>query len=226
MASFALNAPARVRLAKPIVVVALVAGGVLAAGRGVGLLDLQNPFATTVTDSSGPALMKALTDLREFHGSTAQYQQVVEIERDQRFVPDFVSGSSTTFLATGSVDGIVDFSGLDASAVQVSPDGKSVAITLPPAVLGPARLDASASHVLDRDRGLVDRAASAVGEGSSDEAYWAAGQARIAAAAAADPAVLERAEANARTTLTALATSLGYDSVTVTFAPDPVTLLP
>lgn len=212
-----------VRFTRPLVTLAVLALLLVGAGRGLGLLDLRNPFAASTHDRSGPALMKALSDLREFHGSSAQYQQVVKIESDHRFVPGFVAGSSTTFLATGSVDGVIDFTKLDPSAVTVN--GTAVTITLPHAYLGPARLDANASEVLDRDRGVVDRAADAVGKGGPDEAYWQAGQRKIAAAAAADPTIVTRAEDNARATLTSLATSLGYDSVTVTFADNPADAL-
>jgi hypothetical protein len=198
----------------------IVAGLLLAALLGVGLLRLGNPFASTTKDVSGPALMKALTDLHDFHGSTAEYQQVVEIEQGYRFVPRIVAGSHTTFLATGSVDGIVSFDNLSADAVRR--DGKHVTITLPAPHLGPARLDAEKSEVLDRDRGVVTRVADALGDGASDTAYWKAGQEKIEAAAAADPAILQRAEQSTRHTLEQLAESLGYDSVTVEFAtPSP-----
>lgn len=227
MASYAARTllPGRTRrsrrgVAGPLAAVVLAGAALLAAGKGLGLLDLRNPFAAEEIDRSGPALMKALTDLQEFHGSSAEYQQVVEIEKDTPWVPSFVSGSSTTFLATGSVEGIVDFSSLSSSQVKIAEDG-SVAITLPKAYLGPARLDASKSGILDRDRGVVDRAAGVFGDGTSDDPFWAAGQSKIAEAAAGDPAVLARAEANARATLTELARSLGYEQVTVTFVEDP-----
>jgi hypothetical protein len=219
MALYATPARATSRSARPVLAAIVVGVLLVLAGRGLGLLDLRNPFATTRTDRSGPALMKALTDLKEFHGSSAQYQQVVRIDESHAFVPGFIAGSSTTFLATGSADGIVDFSKLTAADVQIR--GKAVTITLPHAFHGPARLDASQSRVLERDSGLVDRAGEALGNGGSDTAYWQAGQAKIAAAAAADASILTRAEGNARSTLTSLATSLGYDSVTVTFVDDP-----
>ncbi|RKS80089.1 uncharacterized protein DUF4230 [Motilibacter peucedani] len=219
MALYAAPARTASRTARPVLAVVVAALLLFALGRGLGLLDLRNPFAATRTDRSGPALMKALTDLKEFHGSSAQYQQVVRIDESHKFVPGFVAGQSTTFLATGSADGIVDFSKLSPSDVVV--DGKAVTITLPHAYLGQARLDATQSRVLERDRGVVDRATEALGNGGSDTAYWKAGQQKIDAAAAADPSVLARAEDNARATLTTLAGSLGYDSVTVVFADDP-----
>ncbi|RZS91502.1 uncharacterized protein DUF4230 [Motilibacter rhizosphaerae] len=196
----------------------LVAAVVLVlAGKGVGLLDLKLPFSATHTDNSGPALMKSLRDLKDFHGATAQYQQVVDIDNGYRYVPGFIAGESTTFLATGTVDGVVDFSHLGADAVTVS--GKQVTITLPAPQLGPARLDAAQSKVLSRSRGVVDRVESVVGDGSSDTEYWKAGQQKIAAAAASDPSILQRTEDSTRATLSALVHSLGYDSVSVVFAP-------
>lgn len=190
---------------------------IVAAAVGVGILKLGNPFASTTKDTSGPALMKALDDLHDFHGATAQYQQVVEIDQGYRFVPRFVAGRGTTFLATGSVDGIVSFDDLTADAVKI--DGRRVTITLPSPHLGPARLDANQSKVLERDRGVVTRVTDALGDGGTDTAYWKAGQDKIQHAAASDPAILQKTEENTRRTLTELATSLGYQSVTVLFAP-------
>jgi hypothetical protein len=195
----------------------VVAALLLAALLGVGLLKLGNPFASTTRDASGPALMKALTDLHDFHGSSAQYQQVVDIDQGYRYVPGVIAGRHTTFLATGSVDGIVSFDDLSADAVRV--DGKDVTITLPAPHLGQARLDAEQSRVLERDRGVVTRVTEALGDGASDTAYWKAGQEKIQAAAAADPEVLQRAEAATRQTLQQLGTSLGYRTVTVVFTP-------
>jgi hypothetical protein len=161
--------------------------------------------------------MKALDDLHDFHGATGQYQQVVEIDQGYRLVPHVIAGRSTTFLATGSVDGIVSFDDLGADAVRVS--GKNVTITLPAPHLGPARLDAEQSKILSRDRGVVTRLADAFGDGASDTPYWKAGQEKIQKAAASDPAILQRTEANTRHTLQELASSLGYASVTVSFTP-------
>ena len=189
------------------------------AAVGAGVLKISNPFGATTKDTSGPALMKALDDLHDFHGATAQYQQVVDIDQGYRFVPHVIAGRDTTFLATGSVDGIVSFDGLGPNAVHVQ--GKDVTITLPAPHLGPARLDAEQSKVLSRDRGVVTRVADALGDGATDTAYWKAGQEKIQKAAAVDPTILQRTQDNTRQTLQKIASSLGYSTVTVTFTPTP-----
>ena len=58
-------------------------------------------------------------------------EALVDIEKDARYLPSFLKGERTLFLAQGSVDAGIDFSGLGADAVTVNPDDHSVTITLP-----------------------------------------------------------------------------------------------
>ena len=106
-----LRPPARrsgggVRLGLTLVLALVVAGVLLAALRGIGLLHVGNPFASTTVDRSGPAVMKALEDLHEYNGARANYEQIVEIEKDYKYVPSFARGQRTLFTAAGSVDGL------------------------------------------------------------------------------------------------------------------------
>ena len=196
--------------------VLLVAG----ADRAMGLLpSWDNPMQEKVVDhAQGPALMLALSDLAEYHAAQGGFQVMVDLERDTPYVPGFVKGERTTYLATGSVDGIVDLSALGATAVQA--DGRSVVITLPPPRLGEPALDLDNSKVVSRDRGLVDRVAGVVQDNPTSErevARLAEGKLRDAAA---ESDLLVRAEDNTRAMLTGLAGSFGYTDVTVRFDAD------
>ncbi|MGH9036801.1 MAG: DUF4230 domain-containing protein, partial [Acidimicrobiia bacterium] len=136
---------ARARLAAILLVVALV---VLGFDRLTGLLSsLSNPFRTEAVDRTGPAVLTALADLHEYRAATGTFQVFIDFEHDTRFVPSFLKGDRTLFLATGSVDAAVDFSGLDLSAVSVSPGRRSVSLTLPSARLSDPRVDPEQSHV-------------------------------------------------------------------------------
>jgi hypothetical protein len=190
------------------------------ADRGLDLLPgfgADNPLASEVVDHSGPALMVALADVGEYHAAKATFQSVVDLERDTPWVPSVISGERTTYLATGSVDGIVDLPGLETGGVTVSPDGKGVTISLPPARLGEAAIDVEGSRVLTRDRGVVDRVGSVFADSPTTERDVMLAAEDKLEAAAAESDLLRRAEENTRQMLTGLARSLGFDQVTVTF---------
>ena len=191
--------PSRLLLLAALVVAAVVAATV--AGRLDLLPDL--PFGSEEVDRSTPALMTALADLEEYHAATGTYQVVVDIEKDQRWVPSFLKGERTTFLATGSVDGVVDFSGLDAGAVEVSDDGRTATFSLPPARLDDADVDLANSRVLDRDRGVLDRVGGLFSENPTSEREVAALAEDKLDAAAAESDLRERTEENTRTMLEA-----------------------
>lgn len=175
------------------------------------------PFGQDVVDSSTPPLMLALADLSEYHAATGTFQVVVEREVDTRYVPSVISGESVSFLATGTADASVDFTGLDAGRVTLSPDGTSATIALPAPQLGEVRIDPAASRVLDRDRGLVERVGDALGDNPVDDSeLYALAEDRLATAAAQSD-LRERAETNTRDMLTGLARSLGVQQVEVTF---------
>ena len=174
-------------------------------------------FETEVVDRSTPPLLLALADLSEYHAASADLQVVIDRETDTPWLPSVISGERVSFLATGTADAYVDFERLDDGAVTLSPDGSSATIVLPAPELAEVRIDPENSRVLDRDRGLVERVGSAVGENPSDDSELYALAERRLAAAAAESDVLERAEANTRDMLTSLAGSLGVDEVTVEF---------
>ena len=177
----------------------------------------DRPLGQDVVDSSTPPLMLALEDLSEYHAATGTFQVVVEREVDTRYVHSVISGESVSFLATGTADAYVDFTGLDAGRVTLSPDGTSASIALPAPRLGEVRIDPAASRVLDRDRGLVERVGDALGDNPVDDSeLYALAEDRLATAATQSD-LRERAETNTRDMLTGLARSLGVQQVEVTF---------
>ena len=177
----------------------------------------DRPLGQDVVDSSTPPLVLALEDLSEYHAATGTFQVVVEREVDTRYVPSVISGESVSFLATGTADAYVDFTGLDAGRVTLSPDGTSATIALPAPRLGEVRIDPAASRVLDRDRGLVERVGDALGDNPVDDSeLYALAEDRLATAATQSD-LRERAETNTRDMLTGLARSLGVQQVEVTF---------
>lgn len=189
---------------------------------GAWLSDLLpsfgNPFGSDTVDRSQPTLLQALDDLSEYRAAIGQFQVIVDVEEDSRFLPSLVSGERTVFLAGGNVAASVDFSGLDEDAIDVSDDGASVRITLPRARLADPVVEPERSYVVNRERGLLDRIGSIVSDDSTSERelYLLAGD--KLAEAAVDAGLVERAEGNTEEMLETLLGSLGYEQVTVVFS--------
>jgi hypothetical protein len=205
-----------VRLGGAALVAVLVVAG---ADRALDLLpSWGNPLEEQVIDRDRPALMLALSDLSDYSAAQGSFQVVVDRERDTRWVPAVVKGERTTYLALGTVDGVVDFRSLGEDAVQV--DGESVVITLPPPRLGEPALDLEGSRVLARDRGVIDRVSGVLSDSPTSERDVALLAEDKLARAAADSDLLRRAQDNTRAMLTGLAGSFGYTDVTVRFEGD------
>jgi hypothetical protein len=206
------------RLLILVLIVAAVAIGLWVFARP----GLDSPFADRSVDRSPPALLKAIEDLSVYKAATGNFQTIVDIEKDSPLLPSAIKGERTVLVAVGNVDAEVDFSRLSKDAVRVSQDGRSATITLPRPLLGPAHLDTARSHIASRERGLLDRIGSALGDNTEgDRELYLAAEERIAAAAA-DSDLIQRAEVNTRTMLTGMLRGLGYEQVTVRFVDRPV----
>jgi len=202
------------------VVLAVLLGWVGVHHLGDLMPGFGNPFATRQVDRTGPAVLKALDDLHQYQAATGSYQVMVDLEKDARYIPSFLKGERTLFLAQGSVDAGVDFSGLGPGAVTVNPD-HSVTITLPHATLSKPVLDTDASHVVDRDRGLLDRLGSVFSDSpTGEQALYAAAEPKLQAAADAS-GLVARADQNTTQMLTTFLAGLGFDHVNVVFQDNP-----
>jgi len=180
-----------------------------------------NPFGTEKVDRTGPAVLKALTDLHQYQAASGSYQVMIDIEKDAKYIPSFLKGERTLFLAQGSVDAGVDFSGLGPDAVTVNPDDHSVTITLPHAALSKPVLDTAASHVVDRNRGLLDRLGSVFSDSpTGEQALYTAAEPKLRAAAN-ESALIARADENTTQMLTRFLGALGFDNVHVAFQDNP-----
>jgi hypothetical protein len=202
------------------VIVAVLLGWTGLHHLGDLLPDWGNPFKTEEVDRTGPAVLKALEDLHEYRAATGTYQVMVDVEEDAKYLPSFLKGERTLFLAQGSVDAGVDFSGLGPESVVVNPDD-SVTITLPHAQLAKPVLDTAASRVVDRDRGLLDRLGSVFTDSpTGEQTLYAAAEPKLRAAAN-ESALVAKADENTTQMLTRLLGALGFDRVQVNFTDSP-----
>ena len=188
-----------------------------ASGLGGILGALPNPFASERHERVQPPVLKSLQDLAEYHAASANLQAVVEVSHDASYLPSFIKGDETSFLAVGSVDGVVNFSQLSSTAIQETPDGKGVTVTLPAPTYAAPHLDLENSQVLSRDRGIVDRVAGVfVDDPTEDQGLYQLGDQALADAAT-QTELLDRAKANTTQMLTGMLQGLGYKTVTVVF---------
>jgi hypothetical protein len=203
----------------------IIAVVVAAAAAGIALfavlLVLFDPFGTTTVDRSGPAVVERIRELEEFTAAEGSFVQDVDIESDARFLPDFLKGERVVVIVSGDVRATVDFSGLDDDAVEVSEDGRSIALTLPQPVLQDADIDEAGTRVVSRQRGLIDRIGDAFASNPFDDSeLYAEAQEKIDAAAAAtdlEATARENTEEWLRTFLGAA----GFDQVSVSWESSP-----
>jgi Protein of unknown function (DUF4230) len=207
--------PSRLVLLVPLVVLALFGlGSVLRV-----LPGLQSPFGTETRDRSQPALLKSIQDLSRYTAASGNFQVVVDLEQDAKFLPDAVRGQRTLFVGAGTVDAYVDFSKLGGGALTVSADRTAVKVRLPKGQLETAALDTKRSYVFAQQRGLLDRVAGFFSSNpDSQRQVYELAQEKIQRAAQ-DSGLTARAEQNTRTMLEGMLRSLGFRDVTVEFGP-------
>ena len=178
-----------------------------------------SPFGTETVDRSNPAVLKSIENLRDFRAASGHFEVIVDVEQDTRFVPAKVKGERVLFVAIGSVDAGVDFTGLEDGAVEVSNDRRSVSLELPPATLREPELDLERSYVYDRDRGAIDRLQSLFGdEPEIERELYPLAEEKLVDAARDGSGLLARAERNTRLMLEGLLRSLGFTRVEVRFS--------
>ena len=199
-----------------LVALALTVALLLVVGLVTGILNIGNPFATTSIDRSPPAVLQELTNLSTYSAAQGRYQQTIDVEDDVSILPSFLAGEHTVFIAQGSVDARVDFSGLATDAVQVRGD-KAVTVTLPEPTLGKAVIDMHASRVASHDRGLLNRVGAVFSDNPNGERrFYEMAQKKLGVAATRGKLV-QRAETNTSQMLRGLLGKVGFTDVQVNF---------
>jgi Protein of unknown function (DUF4230) len=190
----------------------------------MGGLASLNPFKNGLiqqrtVDRSGPAVLKAVTDLGTLQSASGYYEIVIDVEKSVDNLPSFLAGRRVLFVAAGTVDATVDLRSLGSAAVTVDRSRTAATLRLPKPRLSQPSLDLKRSYVFDEQRGLIDRIRDAVTGSPDDERqlYTLASQ-RLTQAAQANDDLVNRAEANTRGVLQGLLRPLGFTDVTVTFA--------
>ncbi|MDP5310150.1 DUF4230 domain-containing protein [Streptomyces poriferorum] len=191
---------------------------VLFAGIRLAVLPgIKDLFGTETTDRSGPAVLKSIKDMSRFDAASGNFQVVVDLEKDAKYLPDAVRGSRTLYVGAGTVEAYVDLGSVGGNGVTVNDDRTSATLRLPHAQLGKPALDADHSYAVSKQRGLLDR----LGDVFSDNPNSEHAVQKIAVShigdAAKDSGLTTRAEANTTRMLEGLLHSLGFKDVRITY---------
>jgi hypothetical protein len=192
-------------------IAALVVAGV------VGFQLLHSPFTTVTKDHSPPPVLTELRDLADFHAAQAQFEVTLDLEKDVKWVPSAIAGERVQFLGVGSVDAVVDFSTLGAGAVNISDDARSVVITLPGIYASDPVLDHTQSHVMNRDRGLLNRISGMFNDNPTSEDGLYIGAMHKMADAAKHTDLIQRAREHTTFVLTGMMKTMGFDKIDIVF---------
>lgn len=97
---------------------AVVFLGVGAAGYAA--LQHQLPFQTETVDRSQPVLLRSIQDIAQFHAAVGSLEVVLDQEKNVKWVPGFIAGERSLFVAGGTVNAYVDLSRLGSGDLTLS----------------------------------------------------------------------------------------------------------
>ncbi len=185
----------------------------------VGMLPhWQNPFAQRETDRSQPVLLEKIQDLSRYEAATGNFQVVIDLQKDAAFIPDSILGERTLFVAAGTVDAYVDFSGLKKGAIKASEKTHTATVRLPHARLEKVNLNHKRSYVYADERGVLNRISDFFDrDPNKQRKLYVLAEKKIQTAAERSR-LTRQAEQNTRAMLVGMLGSLGYTTVTVKFS--------
>jgi hypothetical protein len=203
--------------AKVLIAVGVLIVVLLAALRLLVFKGFDDMFGTEEHDRSGPTLLRSIQDMSRYEAASGNFQVVVDLEKDAKYLPDAIRGTRTLYVGAGTVDAYVDLGKVGDDDVKVNKDRTSATINLPHARLGAPALDTEHSYAVSKQRGLLDR----LGDLFSDNPNGEQAVQRLAVKhigdAAEDSRLTDRAEANTTDMLEGLLKSLGFKEVKVTY---------
>ncbi len=200
-----------------IMLAGLIVGAVLALGlarsasnaadgwwaRLVGTLLGQ----TMRLDVSAPAVIERIRQLSRLETVVYSVDKIVEGERASLLLPNFLVGDKMLLVAHGEVIAGVDLSRLTDGDLSVT--GNAVRVRLPRAQVLTARIDNQRTRVYSRTTGVLVAA-----DPNLESQVRQTAEEQIAQAAVKD-GILDKAQANATASVTALLKGLGFQKVLV-----------
>jgi Protein of unknown function (DUF4230) len=180
--------------------------------------SLHNPFGSKTTDRSQPTLLLSIQDLARFEAASGNFQEVIDVQKDRSFIPDIIFNDRTLFVCVGSVDAYVDFSHIAQGDITESGDHKTVTVKLPAAQLEKPNIDHERSYVFATQQGVINRIGDIFSNNPNKQnELYQLGEQRISQGAR-DSGLPQRAQDNTKQMLEQMLRSLGYTTISVTFA--------
>lgn len=203
--------------AKAITAVVLVLVVLFAGLRLAVLPGLRDLFGTQTHDRSGPALLKSIQDMSRYDAASGNFQVVVDLEKDAKYLPDAIRGTRTLYVKYGTVEAYVDLGALAKKDVTVDADRTTATLRLPHAFLGKPALDPNRSYAVSKQRGLLDRLGDFFSDNPDSEQAVQKLAVKHIGDAAKDSELTKRAEENTTGMLDGLLRSLGFKEVSVSY---------
>jgi hypothetical protein len=185
----------------------------VAAFAHVARAGLWGRFAGSVTDRgttidvSSPAVVEKIRQLSRLETVVYSLDKIVEGDRQNAYLPDFLVGEKLLMIAHGEVIAGIDLSQLKDSDLQVK-DG-AVHVRLPAPQILSTRIDNAKTKVYSRSNGLL------VNQDVNLESKVRQAAEQQITQAALDDGILDKARQNGRASVTALLYGLGFRSVDV-----------
>ena len=192
-----------------LVLLCLLIAPAVAAGRG-GFWTQVAEFLTrrdTRFHLESPSVVMKIRRMNRLETVNYSIDKIVEGQRESILWPSFLAGDKIILVAHGEVIAGVDLSRLQAGDVSVT--GDSVRVRLPKAEVLTTRIDNQATRVYSRTTGLL------VGADPNLESEVRGQAERQISQAAIDEGILDKARQNARTSVGALLSALGFQTVDV-----------
>ncbi|MCF3963313.1 DUF4230 domain-containing protein [Streptomyces fuscigenes] len=175
-------------------------------------------FGEQSHDRTGPTLLQSIQDLNRYEAAEGNFQVVVDFQKDAKYLPDAIRGTRTLYVGAGTVGAYVDFGGIGKDDVRTDAKRTTATIRLPHARLGKPALDPDRSYTVDKQRGLLDRLGDFFSDNPDSEQAVSKLAARHISDAAKDSELTKRAESNTTAMLKGLLHSLGFTTVSVSYA--------
>jgi len=172
----------------------------------------------TTNDLSQPTLVLSIQKVGHFVGAVGTYEQVVELDTNLSWLPNFLYTRHTTFIAVGTVNAYVDLAKVGENSVTVDQARRSATITLPKPILEKPNLDNDKSHIIGESRGFTQWVHDVfANDVNRQQQFYQLGEDKIRHAALESDLRIQ-ADESIRSKLTQLAQLLGFTTVTITFA--------
>ncbi|TGN78840.1 DUF4230 domain-containing protein [Streptomyces griseoluteus] len=204
---------------KVLAAIALVLVLLFAGIRLAVLPGIKDLFGTESRDRSGPALLQSIQDMSRYQAASGNFQVVVDLEKNAKYLPDALRGTRTLYVGAGTVDSYVDLGKVGDKDVTVNEDRTSAVLRLPHAQLGKPALDPDRSYAVSKQRGLLDRLGDLFSDNPNGEQAVQKLAVKHIGEAARDSELTARAESNTTGMLQGLLRSLGFTDVRVSYGP-------